>query len=157
MQPQRLSSGEPVIDVRILEDTGRWQQRSSVFADAGFLDALVWVLEAVGTTVVGNAAWNGVRGAALSRQRGGQPSPRLAAHAVARQFIRERFGDVVQPTPFEEEMLADGAWRLSFNSEPSGRRYIVKLRSVRRPSRRRDPKVLEAKRTDLHESGEGNH
>lgn len=155
MQPRRSTTGdEPIIDVRILEDTGGWQQRSSVFADAGLLDALLWVLEAAGTTVVGNAAWNGMRGLAFSRQRGGRPSPRLAAHAVARRFIEERFGDVVQPVPYEEDMLADGSWHLSFNSEPPGRRYVVKLRGVRRPSRQGDPKVLEAKRTDLRRRGE---
>src|SRR5687768_10334813 len=75
MQPRPLEHDRPVIDVRILDDTGRWQQRSAVFADAGTIDALVWAVEAVGQALVGEAALAGVRGIALSRQRGGKPSP----------------------------------------------------------------------------------
>src|SRR5688572_2262736 len=120
--------GQPTFDVRILEDTGRWQQRSAVFADAGVLDALVWAVEAAAATAVGNAAWNGMRGIALSRQRGGKPAPRLAAHAVARRYIEEKFGDVVQPVPYQEEVNNEnGSWRLHFESESGGRRYVVRL------------------------------
>jgi len=115
MQPDELASDvEPVFDVRILVASGRPEQRSGVFADAGLFDALRWMVEAAGTTVIGNAAWQGARGMALSRQRGGKPSPRLAAHAVARRFVMECFGDVVQVMPYAEEMLADGRWPPSF-------------------------------------------
>ncbi len=93
MQPQPLEDQDrPVIDVRILRETGPWQHRSAVFADAGALEALLWAVEAVGQALVGEAALTGVRGFAMSRQRGGKPAPRLVAHAVARRFILETFG-----------------------------------------------------------------
>ena len=149
MQPDELAPDvEPVFDVRILVATGRSEQRSGVFADAGLLDALRWMVEAAGTTVIGNAAWQGVRGLALSRQRRGQPSPRLAAHAVARRFVMECFGDAVQTLPYEEEMLVDGRWRLHFHSEPPGRQYVVTLKNGGGALRKRGPKVAEAKRAD---------
>ena len=153
MQPQPLGDRDkPVIDVRILRDTGQWQQRSAVFADAGTLDALVWMIEAAGQALVGEVALKGVRGFAMSRQRGGRPAPRLVAHAVARRFIEETFGDAVQDLPYEEE-LQDGLWVLRFDSEPAGRRYAVKLKS-RKLGRGRDPKVTEAKRTSQRGDGD---
>ncbi len=147
MQPRPLDHDRPVIDVRILDDTGRWQQRSAVFADAGTIDALVWAVEAVGQALVGEAALAGVRGIALSRQRGGKPALRLAAHAVARRFIEEKFGDVVQDLPFEEE-FSDGVWTLHFETVAAGSRYIVKLKS-----RIRRPRVTGIKRTDVPDEG----
>ena len=148
MQPQSLDDQDrPVIDVRIIRDTGPWQQRSAVFADASALEALVWMVEAVGQALVGEAALTGVRGFAMSRQRDGKPAPRLVAHTVARRFIEETFGEVVQDLPFEEE-VNDGSWVLHFESEPAGRRYVVKLKS-----RLRRTRVTGIKRTDGPDEG----
>lgn len=150
MQPRRSApNDEPIIDVRILVATGQPEKRSAVFADAGLLEAVRWMVEAAAAPVIGNATWAGVRGLALSRQRSGRPSLRFAAHAVARRFVAECFADAVQELPYEEEMLADGCWRLHFNSEPPGRRYVVTTKSARMSPRKQEPKVAEAKRVDV--------